>query len=258
MAPADVHPLYADATTRAALHALLDATWPGIARRLAVAAALGWRWDEITTPFVAREEGRIVAHVGVLDLPTRLAGRDVCLAGVHAVCTDPAFRRRGHFRTAMREALAHVDARHGAAKLHTDQPWLYEPLGFRVVPQHRFRLARAGPRGRGRRLAAADVPALRDLLRRRAPVSDAFAARDEGWLFVIDEMIARGDLRRLAVVDEPRMIVVCEVVDRVLRVHDVVALAVPPLADVLAAAPAPFEAAELWMPADRLAPGAEV
>ncbi len=268
-----MHPVYENRDDRAALFGLLDRTWPGIARKLEVAARLGWRWDEVTTPFVSRERGTIVSHVGVLELPVRLGGRDLRIGGLHAVCTDPAHRRRGHYRRAMDEALSFVDARWRIVKLHTHQPELYQPFGFRLVPQHRFRLERRGGPGRGRSVSEADLPAVHDLLRRRMPVSEVFAARDEGWLFGIDEVIATGGLDRLVIVEErqvdqlrpgeprteePKMLVVCEVVSGVLRVHDVVAAVLPTLDEVLAAAPAAFEAVELWMPADLLAPGAAV
>src|SRR5512138_388774 len=117
-----MHPLYAHADDRAALYGLLDRTWPGLARKLEIAARLGWRWDDVTTPFVSRAAGRIVSHVGVLDLPLHLGGRETRAAGLHAVCTDAAHRRRGHYRAAMEEALAFVDSRWSASKLHTEQP----------------------------------------------------------------------------------------------------------------------------------------
>lgn len=251
-----VHPLYADPAERAALFRVLATAFPRLPQRVEVAARLGWSWDEMTTPFVTRVDGRLVSHVGVLEHPVRLAGRERPVAGIHAVCTDPAHRRRGHYRAAMEEALAFVDGRWSAAKLHTDQPWLYEPFGFRAVPQHRFRLARSGGAGRGRAVAEADLATVKGLLAARAPVSDLFASRDPGWLFGIDVVLRTGGLGNLFLVDAPRMLVACEVVEGVLRVHDVVAAERPSLDDVLAAAPAPYCAVELWMPADRLAPDA--
>jgi predicted N-acetyltransferase YhbS len=253
-----MHPLYVDPGTRSELYRLLGSTWPRLPGLLAAAARLGWRWDEVTTPFVARAGGRIVSHVGVLDLPVVLGGRERRVAGLHAVCTDPAFRRRGHYRAAMEEALRIVDAGPwSAAKLTTSQPELYEGFGFRVVPQHRFRVARRGPAGRARAVGEADLARVHDLLARRAPASRLFAARDPGWLLGLDEVIESGGLGRMRLLDDPELLLVSEVVDGVLRVHEVVAPKVPPLEAVLAAAPAPFEAVELWTSADLLAPGAE-
>jgi len=95
------------------------------------------------------------------------------------------------------------------------------------------------------------------LLGSREPMSDRFAARDPGWLFGIDEVLWTGGLDHLVLVEEPPLLVAAEVVAGVLRVHDVVAREVPALDDVLAAAPTGYDAVELWMPSDRLAPGAD-
>lgn len=251
-----MHPVYANPQDRAALYGLFDIIWKGMARKLEDAARFGWRWDAITTPFVSRAEGRPVSHVGVMDMPVRLGGRDLRVAGVHAVCTQPAHRRQGHFRAAMEEALAFIDAHWRTAKLHSDKPWLYEPFGFRVVPQHRFHVERSGPPGRGRRVTEADLPAVHALLASRTPVSDLFSATDPGWLFGIDEVLWSGGLNHLVLLDAPHALIACEVVDGVLRVYDAVAPELPSLDAVLTAAPAAFRTVELWMPVDRLAPGA--
>jgi len=251
-----MHSLYSNPDDRSVLYGLFDVIWRGMATKLETAARFGWQWDMLTTPFVSRAEGRIVSHVGVLDLPVRLGGRDIHVAGVHAVCTHPSQRRRGHFRAAMEEALAFIDARWSTAKLHTDKPWLYEPFGFRVVPQHRFHVERSGPSGRGRRVTEADLPTVHELLASRTPVSDVFAARDPGWLFGIDEVLWTGGLDHLVLLDAPRSLIACEVVDGVLRLYDTVAPERLSLDAVLAAAPAAFHAVELWMPVDLLAPAA--
>lgn len=252
-----MHPVYENPRDRAALYGLFDIIWKGMARKLEDAARFGWPWDPVTVPFVSRDaDGTPVSHVGVLDLPVRLGGRDLNVAGVHAVCTHPAHRRRGHFRAAMTEALAFIDTRWKTAKLHSDKPWLYEPFGFRVVPQHRFRIERSGPAGQGRRVTPADLSTVHSLLARREPVSDLFAALDPGWLFGIDELLWTGGLDHLVLLDESQALIGCEVSGGVLRVYDVVAPTLPSLETVLTAAPAPFESVELWMPSDRLAPRA--
>ncbi len=250
-----MHPVYENPEDRAVLYGLFDVIWKGMARKLEDSARFGWPWDPVTTPFVSRADGRIVSHVGVIDLPVRLAGQDLRVAGVHAVCTQPEHRRQGHFRAAMEEALAFIDARWRTAKLHSDKPWLYEPFGFRVVPQHRFHVERSGPAGRGRRVTEADLPEVHALLASREPVSDLFSAMDPGWLFGIDEVLWSGGLGHLVLLEEPRALVACEVVEGVLRLYDVVAPRLPSLDAVLAAAPSAFQTVELWMPVDKLAPG---
>jgi hypothetical protein len=95
-----------------------------------------------------------------------------------------------------------------------------------------------------------------ELLASRTPVSDVFAARDSGWLFGIDEVLWTGGLDHLVLLDAPRSLIACEVVDGVLRLYDTVAPERLSLDAVLAAAPAAFHAVELWMPVDQLEPAA--
>ncbi|MFH1465022.1 MAG: GNAT family N-acetyltransferase [Pseudomonadota bacterium] len=252
-----MHPLYADPSERAALMSLLDATWPGLAARFDAAARLGWPVGEHSTPFVTREGGRLASHVGVLDLPVMLGGRERRIAGLHGVCTLPEARRRGHARAALAQAMEHVAAHFGAAKLQTDKPWLYGPFGFRVVPQHRFRLNRRGRAGPGSApVGAEDLPWLRQVLATRAPLSRRFAARDDGWLVGIDTVLRRGDLSLLHRVAHLDCAVAWELRGRTLLLDQVIAPRLPLLVELLAAAPWDFDAVEFRFSPDRLAPEA--
>jgi len=194
-----IHPLYRDPRRRGELMALLASAFPSLPVKVDAARALGFDWDPVTTPFVDHADGRIVSHVGVLDVPLRLDGRAVRVAGIHAVCTLPAYRRRGHYRRAMEQALAFVEPRWELAQLYTDQPELYEPFGFRVVPTLRWEASRpeapAPVPATARPVdAVADLPELGAALSRRTPISQRYAAMDDGWLFGIDALLSTGDL----------------------------------------------------------------
>jgi GNAT superfamily N-acetyltransferase len=205
-----VHPLYRDPRRRAELQAVLASAFKTLPAKVDAARALGFDWDAVTTPFVELVDDRIVAHVGVLDVPLRLAGRAVRVAGIHAVCTLPSHRRRGCYRRAMEQALAFVDPRWELAQLYTDEPALYEPFGFRVVPTRRWEAARpatatgASAPASTTQLAGisiarpldplTELPALVAALSRRTPLSDRYAAMDDGWLLGIDALLSTGDL----------------------------------------------------------------
>lgn len=166
---------------------LLGECFPGLPGGAATAEALGFPWADQTTPFTLSEQGRTVAHVGVLAHPMRLDGRAAVVAGVHAVGTTEAWRRRGLARRLLGEALDWVDERFALAKLHTDLPEVYAPHGFRVVPTHRFRTPPQPPAQVQKRLLqplrhAADADLLRSLLRLRTPASNRCATADPGWL----------------------------------------------------------------------------
>lgn len=201
-----LHPIYRDPQRRAELLAVLGSAFTTLPGKIDAARALGFDWDAVTTPFVEHADDRIVAHVGVLDVPLRLAGRAVRVAGIHAVCTLPSHRRRGCFRRTMEQALAFVEPRWELAQLCTDEPILYEPFGFRVVPTCHWEAAR--PREPAvavplRRLELErDLPALVAALARRTPLSHRYAAMDDGWLLGIDAVLSTGDLSLLHPVPE--------------------------------------------------------
>ena len=249
-----MHPDYRDPVRRQALYRLFDQTWPGMTHKLAVAEGHGWPWDPVTTPFARFAGGRALSHVGVLALDVLLDGGRTRIAGVHGVCTDRNHRRQGHYRAVMEQALAWIDARFAIAKLNTGQPHLYEPFGFRVIPQHRFRLAEHGPGG-GSATPVRDASWLHEVLPTRDPPSHWFCALDPGWLFGIDEVLWSGDLGNLWWTGEA--VVAWRIEGDVLHVHDLVAPTLPTLDRVLSTSPWPFRSVELWMSPDRLAPDAE-
>ena len=237
------HARYRDPRSRAALMALLGTAWPRVPKCIDAARDDGWDWDLMTEPFAVDLDGAPIAHAGVLIHPIRVAGTDCDVAGVHAVCTAPEHRRQGHARTALDEATRWIDAHGMLAKLHTAVPEVYEPLGFRSVPVHRFRVERAG----GRDVPETRPPQLEDLharLARRAPVSDRFASRDPGWLFGIDLRLGGRDVSALQLVDDlvadelPSLQVLCAEAPR----HRAVELSFCP--DLLAPEATPIAAPE--------------
>ncbi|MCU0568280.1 MAG: GNAT family N-acetyltransferase [Oculatellaceae cyanobacterium Prado106] len=99
---------------------------------------LGASWESASTPFIKFVGERAIAHVGVLEIPLQVMGQARRAAGIHGVATHPDFRRQGHYRACMEAALAYAEPRYDTLLLTTEQPELYEPFGFRVVPESRF------------------------------------------------------------------------------------------------------------------------
>src|SRR5262245_13883644 len=146
------------------VRALLGVVFPGLPEVMDLAAPLGLRWDRVSTPFVCESEGRLISHVGVMEMRFVLAGDEQSVGILHAVATDPAERRRGHYRAVMAEVLPWCDERWPTLVLNTGQPELYEPFGFRRIPEHRF--VSTGPAHGGRGAATrgdAAPPAFRPL-----------------------------------------------------------------------------------------------
>ncbi|MEZ4650889.1 MAG: GNAT family N-acetyltransferase [Candidatus Eisenbacteria bacterium] len=120
--------------------ALLDVVFPGLSSAAARTAEIGATWESVSRPFVVEEGSRILAHVGLIDLPLVLEGRRTRVGSIHAVATHPDVRRRGLFRRAM-EVAEEAFAEYETLILSTENPEYYEPFGFRVAQEHEFRVA---------------------------------------------------------------------------------------------------------------------
>jgi len=236
---------------------LLELCFPGagLEEQERAARKLGMHWDEISTPFVHFDGDDLVTHVGVLELPMVLEGRLRTVGGVHAVSTHPGQRRRGHYRAVMEDLLEWCDARYEILQLSTAQPELYEPFGFRVVPECRFVGQAPAPAGSSpawvRELDlsdSVDLRTLRSLLSERAPVSSVLGVAGGESVFLFDE--ARRPLHYAQDLDS---VFSLERDGATLRLYDVVArAAIPALADIVRRVPPPVERVEVYFTPDRL------
>ena len=219
------------------LAALFGRVWRGLPAAAERAGVLGFRWTDVSTPFVRWAGERAIAHVGVIEVPLVLEGRRVRVGSVHAVCTDPDLRGRGHCRSLLEEALAFCDARYETLMLTTLIPDLYAKFGFRTLQEHAYaralsssRSVRAVPALRG---LSADVPddvaLLRRLLAERAPVSARVGSLEKGTVLVVAVLLTWGDFSRVHYHEALDVVTVHEVHDHTLLLYDVVGRTVPPL-----------------------------
>ena len=245
-----------DPTFWQALHTLQDRIWPQMSARIEVARKLGVQWEAETTPFAWVEEGRALAHVGVIAHPLRLLGENRVVAGIHAVCVDPEARGRGLGRRCMEAALGWIDERFDLAKLSTAIPAFYDRWGFLVVPTHRFIAQRAGGGGPARPATLYDTARIRALLSARTPTSNVYATREPGWL-PINDLALQGRLPDgVLVVPQREFLIVARQRGEVLHLDDVVGPELPGLDEVLAAIPFRFERVIYGFTPDCLDPGA--
>ena len=75
-----------------------------------------------------------------VDLTVIHDGAELQLYGIASVATVPAYRHNGIARALMQHVLAIADAENRGAVLFTNVPQVYEPLGFKIVPQVGHRL----------------------------------------------------------------------------------------------------------------------
>jgi GNAT superfamily N-acetyltransferase len=242
------------------LAALFARVWPTLPGAAARAGTLGFRWNDVSTPFVRWDGDRAVAHVGVIEVPLVLHGRRVRIGSVHAVCTDPDRRGRGHCRALLEEALAFCEARYETVMLTTLIPDLYAEFGFRTLPEHVFVRTLTAPRSADAASAprtlstdSDDVALLRRLLAGRVPVSAHVGSLEDGTVLVVDLLLTWGDFSRVHYHEALDVVTVHEVHDRTLVLYDVVGCAIPSLEQLTARLDA--DRVVIFFPPDRLGDG---
>ncbi|MBW4575110.1 MAG: GNAT family N-acetyltransferase [Aphanothece sp. CMT-3BRIN-NPC111] len=241
---------------------LLETVFPEIGlRQLAnIGRKLGAPWESASVPFMKFEEGRalaqsiprIIAHVGVVELPLCVMGQPLKVGGIHAVATHPEFRRRGHYRDCMEAALEYCKTRYETLVLTTSQPELYQPFGFRVVPEFAFMVPcdHSGQKDSFRVLNLQDVndcTLLHRLLDTRIPVSDVVGVYSEKAVFLVNEAS-----RPLYYAEDLDALVVIEQEDDRLQLFDVIANHSLSLADILKCISHPVNEVILYFSPDRL------
>lgn len=233
------------------LFEFLETVFPGIIRITDNSRILGASWESVSTPFVEFVDGRIVSHVGVLELPL-VMGAPVLAGGIHGVATDPEFRRRGYYRRIMNEVMQYCDAKYETLVLTTEQPAYYESFGFRVIPERVSIVKKESPPGQdGFRQVnlqhVADRELLHRLLNRREPVSHILGVVREKAVFCFNEasrpMFYSRSLDAIACM---------EIEGETLLLFDLVAERIPSLKVILEQIPVPITVVQIYFAPDRL------
>jgi len=237
----------------ASLLDLLSASWARLRTAIPESARLGASWDELSTAFVEHVDGAAAAHAGVLWIPMVLDGRDVEVAGIHAVCTAAAHRKQGLARRVLERAMTHALARTQTVVLHANDPAIYGRFGFRALPQtvwwRDVSVARAPAMRKLSSDDANDVAIVHAAFAGRVPVSTRVGVREAAGLFVLDEVLACDRFARLWVMGD--VVVAADLEERVLQIYDVVGPRWPALDEIVAASPGRVDRVEVFFAPDR-------
>lgn len=226
--------------------------------RIAAAERVGMRWREMSTPFTAEVGGELVAHVGVVALPLVVAGQEVRAAALHSICAHPSLANLSALSSLVSEALSWAEERASLVLARADaEPFApLEPHGFRPVRESRFVWEGETLDAIGG-LSALDIhmpdglSILHRLLDQREPVSSRFGVGPETQVYLFNE--AAGQLHYAEDLDA---IFSLEVEGSVVRLHDVIARRIPPLAKILTRVEGALtdrvERVEVYFPPDKL------
>ncbi len=247
----------ADPTLSERLFDLIDTVFPGLRQVAHNARALGAPWESVSTPFLICEGERVLSHVGVIELSLIVLGEKTAVGSIHGVATHPDYRRRGHYRQVIEEALHYCAQRYPTQILTTEHPEYFEPFGFRVVQEHGFTVTPQSTQRRdGLRLLdphdVQDIALLHRLLETRTPVSQVVGVINEKAVFCFNE-----GSRPLYYAADLDVILCLEQEGTCLRLLDVVGPHIPPLAAIVERVPHPVEEVAICFSPDRLAVTAE-
>jgi ribosomal protein S18 acetylase RimI-like enzyme len=242
----------ADAALSEAVFGLLDTWLPGIRTAADQARRLDWAWERVSTPFAYFEDGTLLSHVGVLEMPVFWMGAAQRVGGIHAVCTHPEHRRRGLFRRVIEEALGYCDERYETVQLTTAHPEYYEPFGFRVARERVF-IAEVRSRGGRAGLRPLDFGTSRDLglldrlLEQREPVSRVVGVVNEKACFKFSQAESE-----LLYSEALHVVLSLRLRGGRLELYDVVGPRVPSLGALLEEIERPVEEVAIHFSPDRL------
>lgn len=190
-----VSEVYEDASLSASLFGLWDTVWGFLRAKEALAGRLGFPWRAVTTPFAAVEDGRVIAHAGLMPIPMVIDGAAVTIGAVHAVCVAATRRGEGLGRRVLAAALAACDERYPACVLASEKEALYAKFGFSPRGLQVFVAHGSAGGGAARPLdcsRADDAAVWVAAMRTRAALSDRFAVLDRGAINTFDALRVDG------------------------------------------------------------------
>jgi GNAT superfamily N-acetyltransferase len=214
------------------------------------------RPDPTSMPFgYFNDAGLCVANFSGFSMPVVINGREVKAAGFQSGAVRPDWRGRGLYRDLLNRAFAWTDSQgFELGLLLTDKPALYEPYGFRTVPQYCFEgepppALPVYPPAATLALPG-DGEAIKSLLLRRTPVSRLFAVTTQMEMFLLNGCF--DPEIRLSRFDAEDVVVAWKFDGTSLRLLDIVGPSIPPLASIISGLGIAPRRVEVCFPTDRL------
>lgn len=215
--------------------------------------------DPTSMPFgYFDENGVCAANFSAFSMPMMIDGRLVRAAGFQSGAVRPQWRGRGLYRDLMNRAFGWCDEQgFDLGILLTDKPAMYEPYGFKILPQQRF----LGPpppvetthAGAAHVLSvenAADIALIRQILRERTPVSSVFAVAAQAEMFLLNSFFDP-DIE-LAYLDRFEAVVAWKSDEASFQLLDIAGKSIPPLAAILPVLDQRPDRVEVCFPPDKL------
>jgi len=216
-------------------------------------------YDPSCVPFGWFDEtGVLVANLSAFKMPMMINGKVLKAAAFQSGAVRPEWQRQGLYRDVMRKAFDWSNAQDFDFDiLLTDKPAMYEPYGFKAIPQSAFvvtNIALRRANGAARRLSLevpADLALIQEKLASRVPVSQRFAVVSQSEMFTLnaafDDSIQLYYLTYLDVIAAIR-----QADDGQLHLLDIVGIHIPRLQSILNELGTESNSVQIYFPPDRL------
>jgi len=214
-------------------------------------------WNPSYVPFTWFLKKRAVANVSMFTLDLMVDHQNRQAAGIQSVMTHPDFRGQGLMRSLFERMLEEVDRRFALSFLYTKTPALYEPFGYRVLPETDWLLSIQNPDGRRRTPSlkkldlkqSTDIRLIRNLFQEHAPLSHRFSPIHHASSFYLQ---VKGSKLNDRIYYSQRLgvFIVFEYVEGTLHLHDVVGSRLPSLEALCMEIGEPISQIRFYFPPD--------
>jgi GNAT superfamily N-acetyltransferase len=214
--------------------------------------------DPSSMPFAWFDaQGVCAANFSAFSMPMMVNGTPRKTAALQSGAVRPEHRGKGLYRDLMRRAIAWIDTEgFELSILYTDKPAIYEPYGFKIMPQHKFigPAPKAGATPAARRMnmdVPHDVAILLDLINTRAPASMLLSPLSHPAMFLVNAFWDRSIC--LSHMENRDAVIAWRIGEgSVFQLLDIVAPAIPPISLIIAALNTDAESAECFFSPDLL------
>nr|AIA18616.1 Acetyltransferase (GNAT) domain protein [uncultured bacterium] len=233
---------------------LLEESFPGLKANISRCETLGFQWT--SKPFLKGINEEILSHVGFLEYPILIEGRECKAAALHAICTRATHRGQGFASELIQEALKWAKDRYEFVMLFTEIPGFYEKLAFRSIQEYRFHLPCRhlnGSQSTQPVVSPKDDALFLRTFHERAPLSNLLWIKDTGTIAAFNTLFATYPTYwSLHYSPSINGMISYEIKDKTLHLYDVIASRIPSLDLILDQIPAAIEGIYFYFSPDLL------
>lgn len=233
---------------------LIESSFPGIKANILRCEMLGFPWS--SRPFLKTVNGEIASHVGFLEYPILIEGKQYKVGALHAICTKTGYRNQGLASELIKEALEKAKGQYDFLILFTEIPEFYKKLSFRYIQEYRFHLPcqhQKGSQALQPVIFPNDNALFLRIFRERAPLSNHLWVKDNGFIASFNTLFATYPTYWSLHYSPSLNAIISYVLDgKTLHLFDIIANQIPSLDSILDHLPEAIDKVYFYFSPDRL------